>query len=77
MDPIRQPLAHPLVAKRLEIVFDLYEFAEQGMKQNLRRRFPGEADAEIESRLLAWLQKRPRSEYFGERAPAHPEPDVA
>ena len=49
----------PAVRARIETAFDLYEAAEQIMRQNLRRRFPDASSEEIERRLLDWLQKRP------------------
>jgi hypothetical protein len=49
----------PAVIARMEVAFDLYESAEQIMRQNLRRRFPEASDHEIERRLIDWLQKRP------------------
>lgn len=48
----------PAVMARIETAFDLYDLAEQMMRQNLRRRFPDAADEEIERRLVLWLQKR-------------------
>jgi hypothetical protein len=32
------------------------------MRQNLRRRFPEASEAEIEARLIGWLQERPGAE---------------
>lgn len=32
------------------------------MRQNLRRRFPGESEEQIEQRVLAWLRDRPGAE---------------
>lgn len=49
----------PAVRARIETAFDLYEAAEQIMRQNLRRRFPDAPEQEIERRLIDWLQKRP------------------
>lgn len=49
----------PGVLARMETAFDLYDLAEQMMRQNLRRRFPWGTDEEIEVRLTRWLQKRP------------------
>lgn len=47
---------------RVELAFELYEVAEQMMRQNLRRRFPEADEGEIERRLIHWLQKRPSAE---------------
>jgi Rv0078B-related antitoxin len=46
----------------MRAVFDLYELAEDMMRQNLRRQHPGASDAEIERRLLSWLRKETRHE---------------
>jgi hypothetical protein len=46
----------------MELAFELYEVAEQMMRQNLRRRFPEADEGEIERHLIYWLQKRPRAE---------------
>jgi hypothetical protein len=53
-----KPARNPDVMARMKTTFDLYEAAEAMMRQNLRRRFPDESDAQIERRLLAWLQDR-------------------
>ena len=57
--------------------FELYEFAEKVMRQNLRRRFPEESDEAIECRLVSWLRKEPRERWEGSVPPAGllPEPD--
>jgi hypothetical protein len=54
-----EPIRDPEVMRRMELAFDLYESAELIMRENLRRRFPKADEAEIERRLLDWLQKRP------------------
>ena len=54
-----QVIRDPAVMARMELAFDLYEAAEQMMRQNLRRRFPHASSQEIERRLIEWLQKRP------------------
>jgi len=56
-----QRIRDPTVMARMEVAFDLYDLAEQMMRQNLRRRFPGSTPEEIEWRLSRWLQKRPYS----------------
>jgi hypothetical protein len=45
--------------ERLRIAFDLYDFGESMMRQNLRRNNPSASDAEIEAMLTSWLQDRP------------------
>lgn len=46
----------------MQLVFDLYETAEEMMRQNLRRRNSRASPLEIERLLLAWLQERPGAE---------------
>jgi hypothetical protein len=51
-------------SERLRLAFDLYEAGEAMMRQNLKREFPTASAAEIETRLVAWLQEeRPGSEH--------------
>ena len=50
-------------AERLRLAFDLFAAGEAMMRQNLRRRFPGASDREIEDHLLAWLAERPGAEH--------------
>jgi hypothetical protein len=47
---------------KLRLAFELAEAGEAMMRQSLRRRFPGESEAEIEGRVRAWLQERPGAE---------------
>jgi hypothetical protein len=46
-------------AARLRIALDLCDLGIALMRQNLRRRHPGESAVEIERRLRAWLRDRP------------------
>lgn len=46
-------------AARLRLAFDLFEVGVRLMRQNLRRRHPGESAEQIERRLAAWLATRP------------------
>lgn len=55
---------------RARATFELYEFAETTMRQNLRRRFPRESDEEIERRLVSWLRKEPRDRWDGPEPPS-------
>ncbi len=48
--------------ERYRVALDLFEAAEQIMRQNLRRRFPDAGPDEIEARLVAWLHERPGAE---------------
>lgn len=51
----------PVVRERARATSDLYELAEQLMRQQLRRQYPSDNDTEIEIRLVDWLQ-RPRTD---------------
>ena len=50
------------LSERMQVTFDLYEMGEAMMRQNLRRRFPEESEAQIEERLVQWLSHRPGAE---------------
>jgi Xaa-Pro aminopeptidase len=52
----------PQVLARMREAFELYELAENMMRQNLRRRFPEEDEAAIERRVLAWLRQPPSTD---------------
>jgi hypothetical protein len=60
---MKEPIRDPAIMERMSVVFDLYETAEIMMRQNLRRRYPGADEAEIERRLVAWLRRRPDAEH--------------
>ncbi len=60
---IRRPIRDPEVLARMELAFDLYEMAEQMMRQNLRRRNPGADEEEIEEGVREWLHRRPGAEH--------------
>ncbi len=60
---IRRPIRDPDVLARMELAFDLYEMAEQMMRQNLRRRNPGATEQEIEEGIRDWLRRRPGAQY--------------
>lgn len=57
-----EPVRDPAVFARMRATLDLYQLAEDVMRQNLRRRHPGASDAEIERLLLSWLRKESRHE---------------
>ncbi len=59
----RRPIRDPEVLARMELAFDLYEMAEQMMRQNLRRRNPGASKQEIEEGIREWLHRRPGAEH--------------
>ena len=50
-------------AVRLRTALELQRTGVAMMRQNLRRRFPNETEAEIQRRLSAWLQARPGAEF--------------
>lgn len=54
-----EPIRDPEILARFQMTFDLYQTAEDIMRQNLRRRFPEATKKEIERRLLSWLRKEP------------------
>ncbi len=53
----------PEFMKRMELTFDLYEAAEQMMRQNLIRRNPDATEEEILEGLQEWLRRRPGAKY--------------
>jgi len=67
-----------IIQSRARATFELYEFAEKIMRQNLRLRFPEESAEAIERRLLSWLRKEPRERWDGSVPPTGllPEPDL-
>lgn len=50
-------------AERLRQALDLFQTGVDLMRQNLRRRFPDEPDAEIERRVREWVSERPGAEF--------------
>jgi len=50
-------------AERLRVALDLFAAGVEIMRQNIRRRFPEADDAEIQRKLIAWLQTRPGAEW--------------
>lgn len=50
-------------ARRFRVALDLFEAGEAILRQSLRRRHPDADEAEIESRIVAWLQQRPGAEH--------------
>jgi Rv0078B-related antitoxin len=56
------PIRDPEVLSRMQVAMELYQAAEEMMRQNLRRWHPHESEEEIERRLLSWLRKEDDSE---------------
>lgn len=59
----KKPIRDPEFMKRMELTFDLYEAAEQMMRQNLIRRNPDATEEEILEGLQEWLRRRPGAEH--------------
>ena len=51
------------VQQRMRMTIELFETAQQIMRQNLRRRFPALGAAEIEQKLIEWRHHRPGAEF--------------
>ncbi len=51
------------LAQRLRIALDLFEFGADMMRQKLRRETPNATEAEVQTRLVSWLQDRPGAEH--------------
>ena len=60
---IRRPIQDRALLRRMEMAFDLYEMAEEMMRQNLRRRNPEASEREIEQGIREWLHRRPGAEH--------------
>jgi hypothetical protein len=50
-------------ADKLRAALELHEVGIALMRQNLRRRHPGESDEKIDERLAEWLRTRPGAEH--------------
>ena len=62
---MEQPIRDPEVLARMESAFELYELAEQIMRQNIRRRHPGLNEEQVEEHLVEWLQHRDDADHYG------------
>jgi hypothetical protein len=67
-----EPITNSEIEARFRCMLELYGWAAGIMRQNLRRRFATAGDAEIEGRLVAWLQKRAYEEGEFAELPAAP-----
>jgi hypothetical protein len=56
-----EPVRDPKILARIRATSDLYEAAEALMRQQLHRRHPRDSAAQIERRLVLWLQQ-PRTD---------------
>jgi hypothetical protein len=59
----RSPKRDGSVAGRFKLALDLYATGEAVMRHRIRRQHPDLDDAEVEARLVAWLQTRPGAEH--------------
>ena len=59
----RDDAADEAPADRLRAALDLCDDGDELMLQNLRRRFPGESETQIETRFKAWKETRPGAEH--------------
>lgn len=59
----QRPIRDPAMMERMRTTFELYELAEQMMRQKLRRQNPGASEEEIEEGIQAWLHHRPGAEH--------------
>ena len=62
---------------RFAAVLDLFSFALQQQRANLRRRFPKAQEANIDAKLAKWLAKRPGAENADAVVSGHPSFDRA
>lgn len=61
--PLSAAPSAPTPTEALQRAFDLFQFGEDLMRQNLRRAHPGANETQIEALLVAWLQERPGAEH--------------
>lgn len=54
-----EPIRDPEIMARMEAAFDLYDFSDEIMRQNLRRRNPGASEQEIQRLFVEWLHGQP------------------
>jgi hypothetical protein len=62
-NPSMDDAARERMGQRLRLAFQLHEDGVSLMRQNIRRRYPGETEIEIDRRLLTWLHHRPGAEH--------------
>jgi len=59
----RPPRGEGSVAGRFQMALDLYATGEAVMRHRIKRQHPELDEAEIEARLVAWLQTRPGAKH--------------
>lgn len=52
-----------LVVQRFKTALDLFELGEAMLRQRLRRKFPQASEADIDTQVQAWLERRPGAEH--------------
>ena len=52
-----------LIAKRFQTTLALFELGEAMLRQKLKRKYPHATEAEIDSQVREWLERRPGAEY--------------
>ena len=57
----REPIRDPDIKRRFLETMELFETAVALQRQNLRRRYPGLSEAEVDDRLQEWLLDRPET----------------
>jgi hypothetical protein len=51
------------IREKLQIALDMFSLGTSIMRQKLRRSHPSVSDPELESKVEAWLAKRPGAEH--------------
>jgi len=59
----KRPIRDPAMMERMRTAFELYDLAEQMMRQKLRRQNPRASEEEIEDGIREWLHRRPGAEH--------------
>lgn len=49
--------------RRMGVALELFDAAVEIKRQNLKRRYPTETEAQIDARLRAWVRHRPGAEF--------------
>jgi hypothetical protein len=49
--------------ERFRAALDLFDLAEQMLRQKLRRKHPGLTEAELEASFAEWVRRRPGAEH--------------
>lgn len=49
--------------ERVRVALDLFDLAEQMLRQKLRRKHPGLTEADLEASFAEWVRRRPGAEH--------------